>query len=231
MTVWGNGTASKPNVSASGKWGAARPNNRKHAGADFTGYGDLKAIEGGIVTLAGKFTADAGNAVAIDLPGQIDGCTVTIVRMHIADGSITVRVGDSVVAGQVIGKMGSTGNAEGDCDHVEIRFWRNGVLQKTVDPEVWIAGRMPAVASLGGVGTGGTVRTRVSKAASNGRVTPTTAAAIRGSLAAHVTGSFDGFRHAQSVEGNDVWFHGHFTGLWYWSGAFTDPSPAGLKAI
>ncbi len=226
MTVWGNGGGTKPSVSASGKFGAPRPGGRTHAGADFIGYRDLKAIESGVVTLAGRFNAAAGNAVAIDLPDPVDGCTVTIVRMHIADSSIKVSVGDRVSAGQLIGTMGSTGNAEGDCDHVEIRFWKNGVLQKTVDPEIWIAGRTSSVA---GVQAG--VATRHAKATSNGRSEPRTSAPVMIKVPAGFDGTFDGFTHGEKVEGNDVWFHGAISHRWFWSGAYTDPSPTGLKKL
>jgi murein DD-endopeptidase MepM/ murein hydrolase activator NlpD len=228
MTVWGNGTAKKPAVSGSGKFGAPRPGGRTHAGADFIGYSDLKAIEAGRVTFAGVLTEAAGQTIAIDLPDKISGCTVTIVRMHIAKNTFKVGVGDQVRAGQSIGTMGATGNAEGDCDHVEIRFWKNDVLQKVLDPEVWIAGRVPMVAALG-AGTA----TRKAKAFSNARTKPSTEAPIQPTrgVPAGVVGTFDGFTHGESVEGNDIWFHGAISHLWFWSGAFTDPSPTGLKKL
>lgn len=226
MTVWGNGTGKKPAVSASGKFGAPRPGGRTHAGADFIGYSDLKAIEGGTVTLAGELNPVAGHAVAIDLPDTIDGCTVTIVRMHVAAGSIRVKVGQQVAAGRLLGTMGDTGNADGTCDHVEIRFWKNNVLQKTVDPEVWIAGRVPSPAVLG-AGTA----TRTAKATSNGRTKPSTSAPIKNHVPGGVVGTFDGFTHGEKVEGNDVWFHGAISHLWFWSGAFDNPLPTGLKKL
>ncbi len=225
MTVWGNGTTSKPAVSDSGKYGAPRPGGRTHAGADFLGYNDLKAIESGTVTFAGLLNSAAGFAVAIDLPQKDEGCIVTVVRMHLQKDSFQVATGATVVAGQVIGRMGDSGNADGSCDHVEIRYWRNGVLVKTVDPEVWIANRLGAPA-----GVLGSTQTRTAKAFVNARRMPSTHAEISPSLSlkSGTVGSFDGFAHGETVEGNDIWYLGHFSGFWFWSGAFTSQSTAGL---
>lgn len=227
MTVWGNGLVQRPPVSNGGQFGAPRPGGRAHAGADFIGYNELRAIEPGRVTFAGVLNPAAGVSVAIDLPNMIDGHIVTIVRMHIKENTLRVGPGSQVVAGQLIGMMGASGNAQGACDHVEIRFFRNGQLVRTVDPVTWIGNRIgggPQPAMLGS-------QQRVSKAFVNGRAAPTRQAAIRGSLAAGVTGTFNGFTHGESVEGNDVWFRGHFSGLWFWSGAFTSTSTQGLIRI
>lgn len=226
MTVWGNGAGRKPAVSGSGRFGAPRPGGRSHAGADFIGYSDLKAIEGGRVTFTGELTPAAGQTVAIDLLDKIDGFTVTIVRMHIKAGTINVDVGDTVAAGHRIGTMGSTGNAEGACDHVEIRFWKGGMLQKVADPELWIAKRVPSHSVLGD-GTG----RRKARVFSNGRSRPSTDAPIKSSVPAGVVGTFDGFTRGEKVEGNDIWFHGAISHSWFWSGAYSDPSPAGLRRL
>lgn len=225
MTVWGNGLAIQPTVSNGGQFGAPRGQGRTHAGADFIGYSELRAIEPGRVTFAGVLTPAAGVSVAIDLPSKIDGHIVTIVRMHIKEGSLRVSKGSHVVAGQLIGLMGDSGNTQGECDHVEVRLFRNGALQKTVDPVSWIARRIggrPAVLSSD---------QRVAKAFVNGRTAPTRQAPIRGSLARGVTGTFNGFTRGERVEGNDIWFRGAFTGLWFWSGAFTSTSTQGLAQV
>ncbi len=228
MAVWGNGTATKPAVSVSGRFGVPRPNGRTHQGADFLGYEQVKAIEAGAVTFAGLMNNDAGFAVAIDLPQKDEGCTVTIVRMHLKKDSLKVATGATVVAGQVLGKMGDSGNANGACDHVEIRYWRNGTLVKTVDPEVWIAKRVGAPA-----GVLASTQTRTAKAFVNARRMPTTRSELSPalSLRSGTVGTFDGFTHGESVEGNDVWFLGHFSGFWFWSGAFTDKSTVGLRRV
>ena len=52
---------------------------------------------------------------------------------HMAEGSITVRAGDSVKQGQVIGKMGHSGNSTGVHLHFEIRSGGN-TSSNRVDP-------------------------------------------------------------------------------------------------
>ena len=134
MTLWGNGSKTKPRVSS--KYGPRKGGAFSfHYGTDFVGYTSMKAIMAGTVTMAAWMNNSAGNTIAIDskLP---DGRVVTIVRMHV--GHMTVRRGQKVSEGQTIGTMGSTGNATGPCDHVEIRFWNSGKMS-TVDPEIWLA--------------------------------------------------------------------------------------------
>lgn len=154
MTVWGNGSKTKPRVTS--KYGKRTGGAFSfHYGTDFSGYAgnDLRAILGGTVTHAGWMNAAAGNAVVIDTR-LADGTVVTICRFHV--GSIAVRKGDSVAEGAYLGEMGRTGNADGLCDHVEIRFWAKGSY-KTVDPEQWIAARIAASAGGNSAG-GGTVQ-------------------------------------------------------------------------
>lgn len=149
MTVWGHGSKSKPRVTS--KYGKRSGGAFDfHYGTDCSGYSDLKAILGGTVTHAGWMNSAAGNAVVIDTR-LADGTVVTICRFHV--GAIAVRKGQVVSEGQYLGKMGKTGNADGLCDHVEIRFWGKGSY-KTVDPEQWISARIAAEAK-GNAGTGG----------------------------------------------------------------------------
>jgi peptidoglycan hydrolase-like protein with peptidoglycan-binding domain len=146
MTLWPNGTKTRPAYAASGAYGVPRPGGRKHAGTDFLGYPRAKAITSGTVTQAGWMNADAGYGVAIDVPGLEDGCTVTIVRMHL--DSLNVRRGQVVGEGHDLGAVGDSGNAQGNCDHTEIRYWKGGKLVKTVDPVAWIAARVERSAGV-----------------------------------------------------------------------------------
>lgn len=41
-------------------------------------------------------------------------------------------------------------------------------------------------------------------------------------IAASAIATFDGWIHGEAVSGNDVWFRGASSGLWSWSGGFTD---------
>lgn len=61
---------------------------------------------------------------------------------HLYQNSITVTEGDSVKQGQVIGKMGSSGNSTGNHLHFEIREGAN-IKDATVDPLTYISAENP----------------------------------------------------------------------------------------
>jgi peptidase M23-like protein len=60
--------------------------------------------------------AAAGNCVMID-----HGNSEYSVIMHMQQGSVTVKVGERVVAGQVVGKLGNSGNAFGPHVHYHLQ--------------------------------------------------------------------------------------------------------------
>ncbi len=61
---------------------------------------------------------------------------------HMYEGSITVKAGDSVEQGQVIGKMGSSGNSTGNHLHFEVREGQNA-YSATVDPLNYVSADTP----------------------------------------------------------------------------------------
>lgn len=61
---------------------------------------------------------------------------------HLYENSITVKAGDSVEQGQVIGKMGSSGNSTGAHLHFEIREGQNA-YSSTVDPSTYVSLEKP----------------------------------------------------------------------------------------
>lgn len=65
---------------------------------------------------------------------------------HLYEGSITVKQGDSVEQGQVIGKMGSSGNSTGAHLHFEVREGQNA-YSATVDPKNYISADTPRIIS------------------------------------------------------------------------------------
>lgn len=71
--------------------------------------------------------ASAGNCVIID-----HGNSEYSVMMHMQPGSVTVKVGDRVATGQVIGRLGNSGDAFGPHLHYQLqsgpRLWRSQPL-------------------------------------------------------------------------------------------------------
>ena len=98
-----------------------------HTGTDFAGGGingtTVYAVKDGEVIYAAKHKA-YGNFVIIDHGNGISSCYA-----HMQDNSLKVKVGDKVLQGQPIGKVGSTGYSTGPHLHFEVRV--NG---ETVDP-------------------------------------------------------------------------------------------------
>ncbi|MGN6324506.1 hypothetical protein [Pseudolysinimonas sp.] len=68
----------------------------------------------------------------------------------------------------------------------------------------------------------GNQRVAVSPLGANGREDATSQSALKGGVLAGKVGNFDGWKHGESVNGNDIWFHGAISGAWFWSGGFTD---------
>lgn len=91
-----------------------------HTGTDFCASGingkTVYAVKDGKVIYAQKHKA-YGNFVIIDHGNGISSCYA-----HMQDGSMRVSVGDKVLQGQPIGKVGSTGYSTGPHLHFEIRI-------------------------------------------------------------------------------------------------------------
>ena len=87
----------------------------------------IKAIQGGKVITA-TYSKTAGNWVVIQ---QDDGKVAKY--MHMQDGSMSVKAGQRVTAGQNIGKVGNTGRSRGA--HLHLQIESNG---KAIDPEAYL---------------------------------------------------------------------------------------------
>ena len=88
-----------------------------HPGDDFpapTGT-PVHAARGGRVVSAGYYADGYGDRVVID-----HGSGVTSIYAHLS--SIAVRLGDSVVTGETVGRVGATGFATGPHLHFEVRL-------------------------------------------------------------------------------------------------------------
>ncbi len=111
-----------------------------HAGLDFGGGEglDIYAAADGIVVYTGLLEI-RGNATIID-----HGWGVYTAYFH--QSEINVKVGDHVIAGQTIGKVGHTGRVDDSAGfqnagaHLHWEIWVNGVQ---VDPVQWLNNEYP----------------------------------------------------------------------------------------
>jgi murein DD-endopeptidase MepM/ murein hydrolase activator NlpD len=106
-----------------------------HEGVDFLpGFGTpVLAIADGVVTEVGNPSGALG--VHVTIQHTIDGQTVWSTYGHLAFGSMHLTVGESITRGEVIGKVGDTGQSTGPHLHFQIRL-ANG---KAVNPVPWLA--------------------------------------------------------------------------------------------
>ncbi|HSM04940.1 MAG TPA: M23 family metallopeptidase [Longimicrobiales bacterium] len=88
----------------------------------------VRAMAGGRIRFAGV-QGDYGNVIWID-----HGGSVLSVYAHLAE--LSVRTGEGVAPGQVIGRSGASGNASGP--HLHFEVWRWG---RQVDPVPLLGGR------------------------------------------------------------------------------------------
>ena len=104
-----------------------------HNGLDFIpGSGSpIQAIADGTVSAVTGPGGAFGNHVEIE--HVINGQKVTSTYSHMQTGSVQVSVGEQVTVGQLVGKVGSTGNSTGAHLHFEIHL--GGV---PVDPYPWL---------------------------------------------------------------------------------------------
>ncbi len=105
-----------------------------HGGTDFTpGAGaEIHAIAAGTVRIATEAGGDYGVTVLID--HMVGGQLVSSRYGHMQYGSLQVKEGDTVQAGQVVGRVGATGKATGPHLHLEVLL--GGVTK--VDAVAWI---------------------------------------------------------------------------------------------
>lgn len=108
-----------------------------HQGLDFNpGMGaPIGAVAAGTIRVSGTYFS-YGTAVIID--HVVDGRKVSTLYGHMIPGSSPLRAGDTVEAGQFIGKVGSSGVSTGAHLHLEVLM--DGVTP--IDPEAWLEARI-----------------------------------------------------------------------------------------
>ncbi len=101
------------------------PAGSAHTGTDIAGSGifgkPIKAIESGVVSVATYSNYGYGNYVMIDHGECLDDGK-NYISLYGHCSSLTVSKGQTVVKGQVIGYVGSTGNSTGPHLHLEVRI-------------------------------------------------------------------------------------------------------------
>jgi murein DD-endopeptidase MepM/ murein hydrolase activator NlpD len=110
--------------------------SRYHTGLDFRAADGtpIRAVKAGVVLYAGNSGDWAGNHVAIK---HADGMTTMYSHMS----SMAVQAGQTVSAGQVIGRVGETGRAFGAHLHFELYpvGVKYGDVYKAINPQPWLA--------------------------------------------------------------------------------------------
>jgi murein DD-endopeptidase MepM/ murein hydrolase activator NlpD len=109
--------------------------SRYHTGIDFrAAHGTpIRAVRSGVVLYAGNSGDWAGNHVAIK-----HGDGMTTMSSHMS--SMAVKAGQSVQAGQIIGRVGQTGRAFGAHLHFELypAGVKYGDVYKAINPQPWL---------------------------------------------------------------------------------------------
>jgi murein DD-endopeptidase MepM/ murein hydrolase activator NlpD len=94
-----------------------------HTGIDLISTsGDLNIYSACNATVIDVISASVGSSYGHYIKAQaFDDPSITIIYAHLVSNSARVRVGDTISAGQIIGRMGATGNVTGVHLHFEVR--------------------------------------------------------------------------------------------------------------
>lgn len=129
---------------------------RPHHGVEFnvpTGTSVL-AVAAGMVVAAGSDSDVAygpqtdfyGNVVVLELSGSSGGVPVFVLYGHLSE--VTATVGQIAAAGDVLGRSGDSGVADGPHLHLEVRVGENSYLN-TRNPLLWL-GPLPGTGVVAG---------------------------------------------------------------------------------
>ena len=139
-------------------WGAARynPTFHLHEGTDIFAAGGTPviAVMDGTVSRIGRGTAVGGNSVYTKLA---DG--TYFYYAHLDEISDLIYEGMPVRAGQVLGTVGNSGNAEGGAPHLHFEIHPGGGDPVPPAPylDAWLASAFEKAKQFAGVGKGGGV--------------------------------------------------------------------------
>ncbi len=135
ITSTGHGHSPVPGAVIGTPFGATGLWARYHTGLDFRAAQGtpIRAVTSGVVLYAGNSGNWSGNHVAIM---HADG--ITTMSSHMS--SMAVHAGESVTAGQIIGRVGQTGRAFGAHLHFEVypRGVKYGDIYSAINPVPWL---------------------------------------------------------------------------------------------
>jgi murein DD-endopeptidase MepM/ murein hydrolase activator NlpD len=108
-----------------------------HKGLDMTPGGGtpIAAVADGIVRSAEE--SDVGFGVNVIIDHRVDGERFASLYAHMQFGSLQVAAGQPITAGQIIGRVGTTGASTGN--HLHLEIWKNG--ETPIDPYPWLRAR------------------------------------------------------------------------------------------
>ncbi len=122
--VTGCDASDYPNYSSSGGYHGGTDINSDVGASEGM---NILAADGGTVKTVKNLDYSYGSHVIID-----HGNGYTTLYAHMQNGSIVVKEGDLIAKGQLIGKLGSTGNSSGPHLHIELRI--NNSHKNTLNP-------------------------------------------------------------------------------------------------
>lgn len=105
-----------------------------HTGVDFTpGEGTpIEAVADGVVV--DSTVADGSWGVHLSIQHDIDGVTFITSYAHMQTGSMSLQIGDTVSRGDVIGRVGSTGQSNG----AHLHFTVQTADRTFINPVPWL---------------------------------------------------------------------------------------------
>jgi hypothetical protein len=172
-----------------------------------------------------------GQGVNNGLMGSPAGICIIIDHGDVMTGyahlsNTVINSGQQVKQGELIGHVGATGAATGPHLHFEFLakpVQTNNGYYGRVNPAQFNVGVEPQLTLL--------PFQRISLGGTRYRDAPSTLAPIRETFIDGDTYDFKGYVHGQSIDGNDVWFVGKYSGGYAWSGGFTDKSAHDLPNL
>lgn len=142
MWYYPNGSKTAPHISDDFGPGMLNGVPRFHQGDDVTGFTWNRAVSDGTVVFVGYEAGNWGGGLQVWV-NHGDG--IQSRYKHHETGTVRVKVGDRVAAGQILGQQGDTGLASGVHLHYEIRV--NGT---PVRPSAFISIRLRGGGTSGG---------------------------------------------------------------------------------